>query len=488
MTFLKTTIASFILMLSITTVNAQNVVQTFGEKTKANLIKGGNALNFTANGDNYFFIRKYEQANMNYYLESYNSTGGSAIQTKLEINPGVFNNSFSIDDVISLGNNAYTLVEHLDKPSGKCSLHARMLHQSGKIAEDGVELMSYSFEKTMNSGFNDAAVSPDNNRLVVVGQLPFVKGQSAALKIAVYDKYLKKISESDVSIPGEDTKNKNIKVAVANDGTVYLIKETKTRSGEIALAVYQNNGSSELKEYALGMNDPYQFYTYVYTVNPSNELIISGTYYERKTISAGEKKAIGIFYFTNKEQQENLFKSFPLDSPVDNLTAQKVLVNGNTIFLTTEQYKEERIAPPAGTTGAAAVDYNYNYSHKNEYIIAMDTDGNKKFELTLGKDLKAQNFDLQLQSSFFISNNKLTIFYNDQADKYPNSGYRSLIPVIVQITNDGLMQSPIVFTEKLKLPNYSILYPIQAIQTSDKEFTLLIKDAGFSQYMHLKIE
>ncbi len=489
MTIFKTTGISFCLLLSAFTATAQNVTITKGGQSKPVMKKGSEAINFSAGGNSYFITSVFESAVMKYYVEAFNASGATIAQNELTVSPGVFNNSYGIDEVVALGGKAYALVEHLDKPAGKNSLTAREISNTGEVSKNETELMSMAFEKTMNSGYNFSVTSEDQNTLAVVGLLPYEKEVSAKLKIALFDKDLNKKGEYAVSFPGEDTKNKGLKIAVGNDGTVYIIKQTYIKNGEMALTVYQNSGSTELKEYTFEMTAPNYFTTYAYTVNPAGELIISGTYYERKTVSTGDRKASGIFYFTNKGKSEKVFKTFTLDTPVENLTARKILVNGNTIFLTAEQYKEEKITPPASAAGAASFDYNYNYTHKNEYVIAVDAEGNKKFELNMARDFMVRDFDKQYYSAYFITNGKLTVIYNDQTRKYTeNSGYNSVVPVLVQITNDGLMQSPVVFIDKLKLSDYYMMYPISSVQKSSNEISMLMKNGEFSQYVNLKID
>jgi len=299
------------------------------------------------------------------------------------------------------------------------------------------------------------------------------------------------MSTAEITIPGEDTKNKSMSILVANDGTVYFVRKTMSKIGELILTAYQYSaGSKEVKEYTMELTAPLYFDTYTSSVNQNNELIIAGTYYKRQTVTAGEKMTQGIFYFTNKGKSEKVLNSFALDQPVENLSARKILVNGNTIFLATEQFKEEKITPPASAAGtAAALDYSYNYSHKNEYVVAFEADGSKKFVLKLDKDFAARDFDKQYYSAYFICNEKFTVIYNDQTKKYTEeSGYNYLMPVLVQITNDGLMQSPVTFTDKLKLPLGFVLHPGNAVQNASNQLTMLMKNVELSQYVNLTIE
>ena len=52
--------------------------------------------------------------------------------------------------------------------------------------------------------------------------------------------------------------------------------------------------------------------------------------------------------------------------------------------------------------------------------------------------------------------------------------YSYQIPVLVQITNDGLMQSPVVFKNELKLEQYYILNPSYSLQTANNHISFLM--------------
>lgn len=471
------------------TAQAQKVTITQGDKTLNDQEKNTENLNFISGGDHYFIIKYFSKAVMNFELKSFDSKGQALKNKKLEVSVGVFNNSYGIDDIVGMNDKVYALIEHIDKPAGKNTLTARLMDNRGNISETETEVMSMPFEKTMNSGFNNSGVSPDGKTLAVAGELPFVKEEAAKFKIAVYNQDLKKLKEGEITLPGENTKNKNMTVVVANDGTVYLIKKGMTKKGEITLSAYQWSAGADVKEYTFELTPPTNIFNYTYTVNTNNELIISGLTYERKGFLVGEKQATGVFYLTNKNKSEKVFKTFSLDAPVDNLTARKLLVNGNTFFLTAEQYKEERISQPA-TAGAANFDYNYDYIHKNEHIIAMDAEGNKKFQLLLARDFKVRDFDKQFYSGYYICNGKLTVIYNDQTSKYikNDSYYQYQIPVLVQITNDGLMQPPVIFKNELKLDQYYMLYPSLSVQNAANQLSFLIGNSEYAKFISLKID
>ena len=486
----KTTVAAMLLACS-TNLQAQEVSFTQGGETATMLRKQSTLDNFSVNGNSYFVTSYMESATMTYYVESYSDNGTALIQTKLDVPVGVFNNSYGIDGVVGFGDQAYVLVEHLHKDAGKNTLSIRAIESNGKVNSSETELMVMSFEKMMNSGFYEASVSPDKNTLAISGQLPYVKDQQAKVKLALFDKTLKSTMSTEITLPGEDTKNKQLSVLVANDGSVYILKRSMNKIGEIVLTAYQvDMKAGTAKEYMIELTAPSYIYTYETAISDNNELIVAGTYYNRTTVTVGEKKAAGIFFFTNKNKQEKVMTNFTLDSPVENLTARKILVNGNTIYLAAEQFKEERIDPPASSAGtSAAFDYHYNLIHQNEYIIGMDTDGKRKFELNIPRNFKVRDIDHQYISAYFISNAKFTLVYNDERQKFTTaSEHGSLIPSVVQITNDGLMQPGVPFIDKIKLPYDQVLYTSKYVQSTDNQINFLTGKNEMSKFLKVTIK
>lgn len=473
-----------------TVAQAQNVSMTTGGQSAVFLPKGSTQTNFTVNGNNFFITSHFEQAMTKYYLETYDGKGNNIFDGKLEIDLGVINNTYGINNVVGVSKNAWVIVEHLDKAAATNTLSARLLEEDGKVGAEEKELISMPFEKMLNSGLNHVAVSPDKNTMAVVGELPYEKETQARLKIAIFDINLKKNIEKEVNIPGEDTRNKSISVEVTNDGNVYILKRTFTKNAEIALSVYHFDPQfpeALSAENTVEFTAPTYIFNYITTTSPNNELVIAGTYYERKTVLVGDKAAVGMFYFTQKKNEKSL-KTIPLNAPVENLTARKILFANNTIFLTAEQYKETKIAPPPSSTGAAAFDYSYDYTHKNEYVIGMDVQGNKKFEINMAKDFVIRDLDKQHYAAYFIVNGKLTIIYNDLSKKYGiDPSYNVVTPALVQVDENGLMSSPVIFKENLKIPYTYTLHPAAAIQQADGGISLLMKNSQNSQYVNVKV-
>lgn len=168
------------------------------------------------------------------------------------------------------------------------------------------------------------------------------------------------------------------------------------------------------------------------------------------------------------------------------LTARTLLINGNTVFLTAEQFKKETESLPAGNT---SFDYNYNYKHKSDMVFGLNPDGSKKFAIELAKDFSARNFDRQFYSGYFICHGKLTVIYYDHTEKYMPGDYNygSMIPVLVQITNDGLLQSPVVFKDHLRLGSGNTLYPSLSVQDAANNIKMLMVSGSTAKVLTVNV-
>lgn len=465
--------------------NAQTLSITYGGASDVQLRKEVEYTNFLLSGNRFYISRFFETALLNYDIYSFNPQGQVAYHRKLEFNPGVFNNTYEIRQIVPFANTMYAMVEHLDKAAGKNTFSARAIDALGIVSDKETVLNSVSYEKTINSGINFVSTSPSNQIIAVACELPYEKEISAKIKYATYDASLKKLKDGEITIPGENTKNKRLSFVVSDNGTLYLIRQTTSKNGEMILDVYQwTSGSNVVKEYNIDIAAPAYPTNYVYTTNASNELLLSGTWYERKTVSAGDQQASGIFFFSNKGLSEKNLKVITLDKPISNLTPQHLMLNGNTVFLIGEQFKSERETPAAT---AALGDFNYNITHGNNLVIALDAEGNKKFQLEMVKNFTARNFDQLYQTSWTICNGKLTAIYNDERKKYIPGVEYGIIPLLVQITNDGLMQAPVIFKDELAIPSGYTLFPQYSVQDAKDQVSLLMSNGTDLKLVTVKV-
>lgn len=464
--------------------NAQTLTVTRGGSGEFATIKDARPINIVNGGNRFFITKNWKSAMMNFVQTTFDSEGKYVAGTKLEIAGGDMKNAFGIHSVLNFSGKNWALVENTNKTTSKNSLFAREIDTKGTVAKEETELMSFTYEKMMNSGFHFSSVSPDQTKLAIMGLFPYEKDQSAKGKLHIFDQQLKKTKEIEFTLPGEDTKNKTLFIKVANDGTFYILKRTTARNGEVELTVLQwNEKTSSFSEYAIDLVAPLYPTSYSVALNSDNEIIVAGVYRKRVTISAGEPMYNGIFYYNNKGKTENIMNKIEFDSPIENLEMRDIILNGDIVYITTEQYISKRDDTPANTT---TIEYNYTYTRKSNFVFGINkSDGMKKFQVELAKNSVSRNTDLQDETAYFICGGKLTAIYNDEHKKYVTNEYGKT-PVLVQITNDGLMQSPVVFKDKLK--SDFTAYPSFAVQDSDNQISFMSGNGALGQIVTVKIE
>jgi len=438
--------------------------------------KQSEEIQFTVGGVHYFITANFASAQMNYYMQTVSAEGAGLQAGKLEVPVGVFNDSYSIREVVGLGNQAYALIEHMDKENNKMFLTARKLSSNTTIATEEVDLMEYAFEKAMRSGYLYGVTSDDHKRLAVVGVMPYDKNLPTRIRVSMFDENMKNISTGDFEMEGEDMKNKRIEVTVANDGTVYVTRFTNTIKEGYGLLVHQYNPTSKSVEntYEIMMEKGYNVIDYHYAVSPKNELVIAGTFYKQVTISTGlDPKAEQLFLFTAKDKKTGVLEKSTIDTPAENLQVTSILFSGTTTFVTAEQLKEDRIDNPSNP---ASTDYSYRYTHGNEYAFGFNPEGKKSFELLLEQSFNTTNLHRQFRSAHHVINGNLIYIYNDQFSKYRADGDEAgnnVIPVAVVIEPSGLMKPAVPFMNGLKLPSGYVLNPAFSLSQGNTIITFM---------------
>jgi hypothetical protein len=444
--------------------------------------KQSEELEFTLGGTHYFFTTHYESLQTHYYLQSVGADGSGLTAGKLEIAGGVFNDSYSIREVVGLGDQAYALVEHLDKNNGKKTLTAHKVSASADVAEDGQDVLDFGFEKVMRSGYMHAATSSNHQYMAVVGLLPYNKKEQAKIKVAVYDANLKEVSSSQFEIEGKDMKNKRIEVMVANDGTTYITRFTNKMSEGYRLRVHQYDisSSSVAETYEVSAGDNNRIDSYAYGVNEQNELVVAGTYYENKAaVSSGDipsRNMESVFMFRTKDKSEGIMGKSDIDSPMPAFQVTHILFSGGTTFMVGEVRYEKRETPQNADGTTALTKAYYIYKHRDEYVFGFNDSGEKSFELSVNQNYDTRDFDRQYSSSYHIVNGNLIGIYNDAYSKYRDdnsSAGSSMVPVGILVQPDGLLKPAVPFINELKLSSGYSMNPSLSLSSGNKITTFI---------------
>jgi hypothetical protein len=457
--------ASFILIT--TGIHAQVTVST-GKAREFSFKKQPLFTTVVTDNNYYFDFKQYENALPVHTLVTANNKGTIEHMSKLRIDAGTFNNSNNIVGIYGVGNKLYAAIENPNKSAGLNSLVLKMI-EDGQIGGKEVKVGAIEFEKLTNQGNWLITVTPDKNHLAVIGQMPRDKSEPNRYKYFFLDESLTEVSKGEFSFPG-DTKRVHFNHFLASDkGDFYMI-ENEFEKGYSFPRVYKASISGKTGAIIDVQPEEDKVMTYATAINSEGDLILAGYYKKKANFVVGDVEAIGSWWYPLSKGKMQMS---PFDKRMTNMNAQGLVKNGDTWFLVGEQYKATRETPTGA--GTMNMEENYTYKHNDVLVTAFDDAGTKKFDIPLSKNYSARNFDADLYPAFGILNGKLAVVYNDQYGKYfPNTSYDNYkLPVLVFITNDGLMEQPINLATELQVPSSSYtLYP-QIFGAGKNELVLL---------------
>lgn len=456
--------ASFILITA--AMNAQVTVST-GRAREFSFKKQPLFSSFATDENYYFHFRRMENAMTYHTLVTADNKGSIEHMSNLKIDMGVFNNSFNIVGIYAVGNKVYAAVENPNKSAGQNTLSLRPI-KDGEIGLRDVKVGALEFEKLTNQGNWLITVTPDKKHLAVVGQTPREKSEPNRYKYFFLDEALTVLNKGEFTFP-DDTKRVYFNHFLASDkGDLYMIR-TDFEKGYSFPKVYRASVTTTTGTIIDVQPEEDKVQTYTPAINSEGDLILAGYYKKKANFVVGDVEAVGSWWYTLSKGKMQMS---PFEKRMTNMTAQGLVKNGDTWFLIGEQYKAIKEAP---TGSLMNVEENYTYRHNDVLVTAFDDAGTKKFDIPLSKNYTARNFDADLYPAFGVLNGKLAVVYNDQYGKYfPNTSYDSYkLPVLVYITNDGLMEQPVQLAKELQVPGSAYtLYP-QIFGAGKNELVLL---------------
>lgn len=396
-----------------------------------------------------------------------------------KIDMGTFGNSHQIEDIFQFNDKLYVAVDHFSKQDTKHSFSVREVDATtGTVLAADNELLSFNAEKMTNKGDCKFAVSPNQMVIAVIGELPFEKQQPCKMKVIVYDNAFAKKSEQEIVLPGENKRYNLFYTYVNNNGIIFIVRVGEAKNGDTQLNVYQvdTKAGAEVKEYFVNVETPNKITSYNSAVNSKGELVIAGVTTLRQTFSAGEVKANALFYFYTSKLTEGITNFTALDAPVENLMARKIVFNGNTTYLISEQFKEER-KPKNNSSGTLSTETDFIYTSKSNFVFGFSEEGVKKFYIELTRNIAGYNALQHMQTGVFVVNDKLTLVYSDERNRkdlnYHSNPYTH---TVAQITNDGLLQTPVQLDSKAGLDDYYVFYPGLSVLNNQNQIKVLTKN------------
>lgn len=417
---------------------------------------------FATDNANYFVIsNKNQMSEKSYTLIVSDKTGNITTAKDVQLNQGVSNNSYDLTSILVVGKSPIAFVENHSKSDGKNVLTARMIDNNGTLNASGVTVGSLSFAKMSNPGEWYACLSPDKKHVAVIGKAAHEKNVADQFKFFILDEDLKETNKGQFSFTGNSNEINVFNFLISDKGDLYVIGEEFDKTYKYPV-LYQYSSAGVPSIVPVMISDPgLKNISYMCSVSPEGNLLIAGYLQKKKTFSSGDPEANGTWIFNSSKPSE--VKTFNFDKPITSMTARNMVFNGDTFFLIGEQYKADK--EQGNTMGMAQVRFgmgnNYTYTHNDLLVTGFNSEGNKKFEMSISRKWNTHNPDQEFMIASGIVNNKLALVYNDDYSKYIDDKYRknTKLPVAVSITNDGLMDAPVHFAKQLDVPvsSYALL-------------------------------
>ena len=341
----------------------------------------------------------------------------ASIETKTFNLPKLGLRASDLQEVIELEDELIFLSTVMDKKTAKHQLNVQVYSLKYNTVSDNRILASFPINGYSKSGFYQIAISPDNSKIAIVANMPFVKKTQEKVKVWVYNTQLNLIWEQQETLVYDSERAYNETVFLQNSGVVIMHKTTnaykKTRQSELLTF----NGSS-LTTKAFSSEGFMPMQMDLIDVNGKNRL--AGFFWN------GKKAVVKI---NNKEGQDNdgVFL-YDLDAgnligfhewsqtlnakDLKSLKVVDVIINEDDIFILGEKYLYDSEFRKVG--GKPSMDLDYLYTYGSSIIVNLDTKGTLKSFTPLFNSKTFKNTQKEKGSfSALYLENGLRIFANN---------------------------------------------------------------------------
>lgn len=164
-----------------------------------------------------------------YWLERYDKTLQLVGTTEVAFKGGIMGDAYFLDDIVAVNGSLFAFVSHWEKAAGEHTLMLHPLDFDG-VLQEGTLLDVVSAEKMSNRGSYEWTFSPDGKKLLILTELPFVKGAKEALRLTCFEvPSLAQQWRHEQTLEIESDKAVHNDVAVDNSGHAYMYKKIWTK-------------------------------------------------------------------------------------------------------------------------------------------------------------------------------------------------------------------------------------------------------------------
>ncbi len=369
-----------------------------------------------------------------------------------------------LQEVIELDGQLIFLSTVMDKKSAKHQVNAQVYSEKENTVSDNKVLASFAISGYSKSGFYEIAISPDQSKIAIVANMPFVKKTKEKVKVWVYDNQLNLLWEQDETLIYDSKRSYREDVFVQNSGVVVVNKTSnaykKTRKSELLTF---NGSTVDTQEFSspgfmpMGME----------LVDVNGKSMLAGFFWN------GKKSVIRI---NSKEGNDNdgafLFDlesssligihewSESLNSKdLKSLEVVDVKVLGDDIYMLGEKFLYDSEFRKNGNTITNEIDYLYTYG--SSVIVNLDTKGTLKSFTLLFNSKKYKNAEKEKGSfSALHLENGLRVFANNSNISF-NTFFTENKGTFATPRVPGSTTSPYILPKTVKaVKDYGMVYYI----------------------------
>ena len=260
----------------------------------------------------------------------------------------------------------------------------------------GTKLCGFPAEKMMNTGIFHVNVSPDGTKLVVLCELPWVKDSLEHTTVYVYDNNFKQLWTRDYRFPNANgtEKYRYNDVYVNNAGVVFDMKRVPVHKALDYFTVFTffNNGA-KVEERKMDLGEGGHISTYKSAFCTNGDLLMAGYCYPDKKVGVNVETPNNAFYVKISAVDGGMpVCKLSAIAPSAAIKAKYLLaLADNSAILVGENEYVTSTLKPGATVGMAGGDSDFDYNNTNISAMKIGADGVKKWEHTIGRDMKSRN-------------------------------------------------------------------------------------------------
>jgi hypothetical protein len=426
-------------MVSCTPVLAQEPVYRWGPPA-TNDFPERRIERLLALGDQGFvLLRASEDATTvkHYWLERYSSTLEFKGSTEVPFNVGVMGDAQFLDEVTVVNGTIYAFVSHWNKAAGKHALLVKELGLDGKLT-DIAELDMIQAEKMGNRGTYRRAISDNGTKLMVLSELPFVKGTKEKIRLTCFAlPTMERLWSHEQELEFEADKGAAQEVAVDDVGRAYLYKKSWQKPVWVyRLYGYDGKGNwkthpvsgpegMELEDVHLGFDGDNACVVYAtYTTKPSAySKELHGSWYARfgygldlETSRMQPWPVDMVAHFSGVANAGNIDKA-----KLDDFGVKDVLHRSDGLLLVLmEQVKTESTA----IAGSSPMQFSYSWNYGDVLVLCLDPkSGDPVWWQTIDKRQEVRStrsVDEYGSFVYHLRNDRLYILWNNTELSVPS--------------------------------------------------------------------